>query len=71
MKKNMGAGDRVIRIVAGVVLVALLATGTVSGTLGVVLGVMGGVLILTSAMGWCPAYLPFKFSTCKKELPQP
>ena len=60
MNKNVGGFDRILRVVVGVVLVALAATGTVG-----VWGYVGIVPIFTGAIGWCPAYLPFGFSTCK------
>jgi hypothetical protein len=60
MNKNVGGFDRMLRVVVGVVLVALAATGTVG-----VWGYIGIVPILTGAIGWCPAYLPFGFSSCK------
>ena len=60
MKANMGSVDRSVRIIAGVTLVALAATGTIG-----LWGYIGIVAIATGAIGWCPAYLPFGFSTCK------
>ena len=60
MNKNVGGFDRMLRVVVGVVLVALAATGTVGAW-----GYVGIVTIFTGAIGWCPAYLPFGFSTCK------
>lgn len=60
MKANVGGYDRVARVVFGVVLIALAATGTVGAW-----GYIGIVPILTAAIGWCPAYLPFGISTCK------
>lgn len=60
MNKNVGGFDRILRVVVGVVLVALAATGTVGAW-----GYVGIVPIFTGAIGWCPAYLPFGFSTCK------
>ena len=60
MNKNVGGFDRILRVVVGVVLVALAATGTVGAW-----GFIGIVPILTGAIGWCPAYLPFGFSSCK------
>ncbi len=60
MKANVGGYDRVARAVLGVVLIALAATGTVGAW-----GYIGIVPILTAAIGWCPAYLPFGISTCK------
>ena len=60
MKANVGGIDRVARIVAGVVLIGLAATGTVG-----VWGWIGVVPLATGLSGWCPAYLPFCLSTCK------
>ncbi len=60
MKQNVGGIDRVLRIVIGLLLVALAATGTIGAW-----GYIGVVPILTGAIGWCPAYLPFGLSTCK------
>jgi len=60
MKANVGALDRAVRITVGVVLVALAATGKVG-----VWGWIGLVPMATGLSGWCPAYLPFGFSTCK------
>lgn len=60
MNKNVGGFDRLLRVVVGVLLVALAATGTVGAW-----GYVGIVPILTGALGWCPAYLPFGFSSCK------
>lgn len=67
MKTNMGTVDRVVRTAAAVVIGILLLTGTLSGTVAVVLGVFAIVFLLTSAVGFCPAYYPFGFSTKKKE----
>ena len=60
MKANVGGIDRVARIVAGVVLIALAATDTVGAW-----GWIGVVPLATGLSGWCPAYLPFGLSTCK------
>lgn len=61
MKCNVGGPDRFLRILAGIVIVSL----------GIVyeswLGVIGVVPLLTGITGWCPAYLPFKVSTCKRQ----
>ncbi len=62
----MGFLDRGIRLVLAAILVGLYLTDTVSGTLGIVLLIVAGVFTLTSVIGSCPLYLPFKIST-KKE----
>jgi len=59
MKSNVGGIDRILRIVVGLVLVALAATGTVG-----VWGWLGLVPLATAAMGFCPLYTVLGFSTC-------
>ena len=59
MKANVGGIDRITRIGAGTVLVALAATGNVGWW-----GWLGAVPLATGLMGWCPPYAMFGFSTC-------
>lgn len=59
MKANVGGIDRILRIVIGLVLVALAATGTVG-----LWGWLGLVPLATAAMGFCPLYTVLGFSTC-------
>jgi len=66
MKKNMGTVDRGVRVLAALVVGWLIFNGTISGILAIVLGVFAVVFLLTSLIGWCPAYLPFGLSTCGK-----
>jgi hypothetical protein len=63
MKKNMGAVDRVIRTLAAITVAVLYFTGRISGTVAIVLGIFAVAFVLTSFVGWCPAYLPFGLST--------
>lgn len=65
--KNMGLVDRVVRLSLAAVFAILYFTGIVTGTLGIILLVLAGVFVLTSLVSFCPLYLPFKFSTVKKE----
>ena len=67
MKANMGSVDRVVRILAALVIAVLFFTGQISGLAAGILGVVAGVFALTSAVGTCPAYLPFGWSTKKNE----
>ncbi len=64
MKKNMGSGDRVIRILLAAVFAVLYFTGTVSGTLGYVLLGLGGVFVLTSLVSFCPLYALLGLNSC-------
>ncbi|WP_077530513.1 YgaP family membrane protein [Vreelandella utahensis] len=60
MKVNIGALDRSIRAIVGVVLVALVFTGPESAW-----GLIGLIPLATAAMGNCPAYSLIGISTCK------
>lgn len=66
MKKNMGAADRIIRILIAIVIAVLYLTDRISGTLAFILIAFAAVFILTSFISFCPAYVPFGLSTCKK-----
>jgi hypothetical protein len=67
MKKNMGATDRVIRIVLAALFSVLYFTGTVTGTLGLVLLVLGGIFLATSLISFCPLYSLVGLNTCPKK----
>lgn len=67
MKKNMGAIDKVIRIVIAVFIAILFFTHVISGTLGIVLIILAAIFGLTSFISFCPLYLPFGLSTNKKK----
>ena len=59
MKANVGGVDRVARIIVGLVLIALAATGTVG-----VWGWIGVVPLLTGLIRWCPLYPLLGISSC-------
>lgn len=59
MKPNEGGIDRGIRVVAGLALVGLAATGTVG-----LWGWIGVVPLATGLIGWCPAYTLLGINTC-------
>jgi hypothetical protein len=66
MKKNMGTIDRVIRIVLAIVVAILYMNGSITGTAAIILGILAVVFIITSLIGFCPLYVPFKISTISK-----
>ena len=66
MKTNMGAVDRIIRLLLVAVVIVLYFTGTIHGPLAIVLGIIAAVFFITSLVGFCPAYVPLGLSTCKK-----
>ncbi len=59
MKTNEGSIDRALRVIAGLVLIALTLTGVIG-----VWGWIGVVPILTGLFGWCPAYAVLGINTC-------
>ena len=63
----MGTVDKVIRILVAVIILVLYFTHVITGTLAVILLILAGVFVVTSLIGTCPLYLPFGFSTRKKE----
>lgn len=60
MNCNVGGVDRALRIIVGIVLIGLAATGKIGWW-----GYIGVVPLVTGLIGWCPAYLPFGIKTCK------
>jgi Protein of unknown function (DUF2892) len=59
MKVNEGTVDRAVRVVAGLVLIGLAATGTVGAW-----GWIGVVPLATGLIGWCGAYALLGINTC-------
>ena len=59
MKCNSGGIDRALRIVVGLILIALTVTGTIGAW-----GWIGVVPLLTGLIGFCPAYSLFGISSC-------
>ena len=65
---NVGTADRAVRAVIGIVALVLAFTtlGVMAGAVwGIIAAVVGVVMLGTAALGMCPAYMPFKISTCK------
>lgn len=61
MKCNVGKNDKMFRIILGVIIIL---TGVYFQSWW---GAVGVVPIVTGLIRWCPAYLPFGFSTCGDE----
>ncbi|MDA3907224.1 MAG: DUF2892 domain-containing protein [Bacteroidales bacterium] len=67
MKKNVGVIDKIIRIVAAVIIALLYYFEVISGTLGIVLIVVAIILLLTALLNFCGIYALFGCSTCSKK----
>jgi hypothetical protein len=59
MNQNVGGIDRILRIVIGLALIVLAATGTIG-----VWGWLGVIVLATGVVGICMPYTLFGFSTC-------
>jgi membrane-associated protease RseP (regulator of RpoE activity) len=59
MKSNVGGMDKLLRIVAGLVLIVLAATGMVG-----VWGWIGVVPLVTGLFNFCPVYSLLGMNTC-------
>lgn len=59
MKINVGGIDRILRIIAGLALIALTLTGTIG-----VWGWIGVVPLATGLMKFCPVYAMLGFNSC-------
>lgn len=62
MIQNVGTVDRVIRILAGVALIAASLLGYIGSW-----GWLGVIPLATGLFRFCPGYLPFGLSTCPAE----
>ncbi|MFY9972767.1 MAG: DUF2892 domain-containing protein [Chromatiaceae bacterium] len=60
MNTNIGTIDRALRVIVGIALIALAATGTIG-----LWGYIGVVPLATALLGWCPAYSLLGIKTCK------
>ena len=65
MKANIGTVDRVIRVIAGLVIIGLGIYGRSWW------GLVGLLPLLTAVVRFCPAYVPFGLSTCPCETEKP
>ncbi|ARU31039.1 hypothetical protein CAP31_04640 [Sulfuriferula sp. AH1] len=60
MIHNVGTVDRAVRIIGGLALIALAATGTIG-----LWGWIGVVPLATGIISWCPAYALLGLNSCK------
>ncbi len=59
MKTNVGGIDRIVRIAVGALLIVLALLNVIGAW-----GYIGILPVLTGVFRFCPAYLPFGWSTC-------
>ncbi|WP_460854204.1 YgaP family membrane protein [Pseudomaricurvus hydrocarbonicus] len=64
MKTNVGTIDRTIRVVVGLILLALVVVGPKT-----LWGLIGLVPLLTGLVGFCPLYRLIGLNTCPLDKP--
>ncbi len=70
MKPNESGADRATRVVVGIIalILAFVVLGAMDANItGIIVAVIGGIMVLTGAVGYCPAYSLVGLSTCKKK----
>jgi len=60
MQCNVGTTDKIIRVIIGL---TIMAAGYYYQSWW---GIIGIIPLMTAAIGWCPLYVPFGISSCKK-----
>jgi hypothetical protein len=59
MDKNVGSVDRLLRVIVGLALIAMVFVGPQTAW-----GWIGIVPLVTAGMSWCPLYTVLGISTC-------
>ncbi len=67
MKPNMGALDRILRLLLSAIVLVLYFSHQITGTAAIVLGIIAAIFLITGIIGFCPLYAIFKISTRKKK----
>ena len=66
MAKNVGGADRIIRLILGIILLAL-GIWYFGGVWQWVSGIVGVILLLTSVVSFCPLYRLIRVNTAKRK----
>ncbi len=66
MKANVGGKDKVVRIIAALLIGVLIFAEVITGTLAIVFGIAAVALVLTSLFSFCGLYVLFGVTTCKR-----
>ena len=64
MTRNEASFDRIIRVTIGIAAILLALLGPLGAGLTWAVGAVGAILLVTGAVGFCPAYALFGVSTC-------
>jgi len=58
--------DRIIRLIVSIIAFYFALKGGFSNELRIIVSIIGGLLLVTSVVGFCPLYKMFGISTSKK-----
>ena len=64
MHQNVGKTDRYIRVVLAVLLLGLVLSDTVNGTMATIALVVAGIMAFTAWVRFCPLYALIGANTC-------
>lgn len=67
LTRNVGGADKVIRIVVGIVLIALMLFADLNATWQIVAGVVAAIALVTAFVGFCPLNGLLGINTCRHE----
>jgi|WetSurMetagenome_2_1015567.scaffolds.fasta_scaffold00229_14 hypothetical protein len=65
MRANESAADRIVRVVLGLALAALIPLKIVTGAAAIAVGVVAGIALVTGLVGFCAIYALFGLATNK------
>jgi len=66
LTSNESTADRLIRVVAGLVLAILAITGTIAVPLAYVAWIVAAIAVVTGVVGFCPLYAVLRIGTRAK-----
>lgn len=66
MKKNMGIGDRLLRVMIAAVFAWLYATDSSGSWIYLAMMIASVIFVLTSVVSFCPLYTLLGINTCKR-----
>ncbi|HEX5153385.1 MAG TPA: DUF2892 domain-containing protein [Parafilimonas sp.] len=67
MKKNVGAFDRVFRVLVAALITVLFFTDVLTGTSAIILLVIAGIFLITGFISVCPLYSLFGINTSSRK----
>ncbi len=66
MEKNVGILDKSIRLIIALIIFTLYFSKEMPENLTAVMMIPAGIFLLTSLGNFCPLYIPYGISTCRK-----